>query len=212
MILLIAISPVRPERIDTFIAEDIAESVCPAFADGTLQIEMRIRRLGKVTRFTFQFLKANDGQACSASAIGRSSQSGLFRRVGGPKVLERRRHFVETVATDRYPPRRLPGDPGDREARYIEAAVDGLLIGCLYLPNGNPQPGPKFDYKMRWFSRLARRSVAQARPPHSPGLAAPTDLDIYPTKSWTKDALVQPVVCLATCERLDRRSPRCLRR
>ncbi len=55
--------------------------------------------------------------------------------------------------------RRLPGDPADREARYIEAAVDGLLIGCLYLPNGNPQPGPKFDYKMKWFSRLARHAA-----------------------------------------------------
>src|SRR4051812_24976872 len=49
----------------------------------------------------------------------------------------------------------LPGDPGDTEARYIEAAVDGVLIGCIYLPNGNPQPGPKFDYKLKWFKRLA---------------------------------------------------------
>ena len=93
--------------------------------------------------------------------------------------------------------RRLPGDFADREARYIEAAVDGLLIGCLYLPNGNPQPGPKFDYKMKWFSRLARHAAQLQKQDHPTLLVgdynvAPTDLDIYPTKSWTKDALVQP--------------------
>jgi exodeoxyribonuclease III len=52
----------------------------------------------------------------------------------------------------------LPGDPGDRQARYIEAAVKGVLIGCVYLPNGNPQPGPKFDYKLAWFERLIARA------------------------------------------------------
>jgi exodeoxyribonuclease-3 len=49
----------------------------------------------------------------------------------------------------------LPGDPADTQSRYIEAAVDGILVGCIYLPNGNPQPGPKFDYKLAWFKRLA---------------------------------------------------------
>ena len=49
----------------------------------------------------------------------------------------------------------LPGDPKDDQARYIEAAINGILIGCIYLPNGNPQPGPKFDYKLAWFKRLA---------------------------------------------------------
>lgn len=51
--------------------------------------------------------------------------------------------------------RGLPGDPDDTHSRYIEAAVDGVLIGCLYMPNENPAPGPKFDYKLRWFARLA---------------------------------------------------------
>src|SRR5436190_3467285 len=51
--------------------------------------------------------------------------------------------------------RGLPGDPDDTHSRYIEAAVHGLLVGCLYLPNGNPAPGPKFDFKLRWFERLA---------------------------------------------------------
>jgi exodeoxyribonuclease III len=91
----------------------------------------------------------------------------------------------------------LPGDLADRQARYIEAAIDGLLIACLYLPNGNPQPGPKFDYKMKWFSRLARHAARLQKQRHPTLLVgdynvAPTDLDIYPTKSWAKDALVQP--------------------
>lgn len=91
----------------------------------------------------------------------------------------------------------LPGEPKDAQARYIEAAVNGLIIGCIYLPNGNPQPGPKFNYKMEWFSRLARRAAKLRKQGHPTILAgdynvAPTDLDIYPTKSWAKDALVQP--------------------
>lgn len=91
----------------------------------------------------------------------------------------------------------LPGDPGDRQSRYIEAAVNGLLIGCVYLPNGNPQPGPKFDYKLAWFRRLsahAKKLLAQEVPAVLAGdfNVAPTPFDIYPTKSWDKDALVQP--------------------
>jgi len=93
--------------------------------------------------------------------------------------------------------RRLPGDPSDEQSRYIEAAVSGILIGCIYLPNGNPQPGPKFTYKLAWFERLKAHAAAL----HATGLpvilagdynVVPTEADIYPTKSWTKDALVQP--------------------
>src|SRR5689334_2443276 len=54
--------------------------------------------------------------------------------------------------------RELPGDPGDDHSRYIEAAVDGVMVACLYLPNGNPQPGPKFDYKLAWFERLIKHA------------------------------------------------------
>jgi exodeoxyribonuclease-3 len=50
--------------------------------------------------------------------------------------------------------RSLPGDDADDQSRYLEAAVDGVIVGCLYLPNGNPQPGPKFAYKLAWFERL----------------------------------------------------------
>jgi exodeoxyribonuclease-3 len=91
----------------------------------------------------------------------------------------------------------LPGDPNDNQSRYIEAAVEGILVGCLYLPNGNPQPGPKFDYKLKWFSRLrahAKKLLAQKVPLILAGdyNVAPTELDIYETKSWDDDALVQP--------------------
>ena len=112
------------------------------------------------------------------------------RSWNGVAILARR---AEPVVTRM----RLPGDPADRQSRYIEAAVKGVLIGCVYLPNGNPQPGPKFDYKLKWFARLnahAKALIAQDVPVVLAGdfNVAPTPLDIYPSKSWAKDALVQP--------------------
>lgn len=91
----------------------------------------------------------------------------------------------------------LPGDPSDTQSRYIEAAVNGVLVGCLYAPNGNPQPGPKFEYKLDWLARLARYSRKLLKSGAPVVLAGdynvvPTPFDIYPTKSWDKDALVQP--------------------
>ncbi|MGY3589933.1 exodeoxyribonuclease-3 [Bradyrhizobium sp. USDA 4341] len=91
----------------------------------------------------------------------------------------------------------LPGDRDDHEARYIEAAVRGIVVTSLYLPNGNPQPGPKFDYKLAWFKRLrahAAKLLKQEVPVVLAGdyNVAPTPLDIYPTRSWDKDALIQP--------------------
>jgi exodeoxyribonuclease-3 len=93
--------------------------------------------------------------------------------------------------------RGLPGDPDDTHSRYIEAAVAGLVVGCLYLPNGNPQPGPKFDYKLAWFERLiqhARGLYESGKPVVLGGdfNVVPTDFDIYSPKSWKKDALLQP--------------------
>jgi exodeoxyribonuclease III len=91
----------------------------------------------------------------------------------------------------------LPGDPADAQSRYIEAAVNGVLVASLYLPNGNPQPGPKFDYKLAWFERLIAHA-AGLRAAGVPAVLAgdynvvPTDFDIYPTKSWANDALLQP--------------------
>jgi exodeoxyribonuclease-3 len=91
----------------------------------------------------------------------------------------------------------LPGDPNDKQSRYIEAAVNGVLIGCVYLPNGNPRPGPKFDYKLAWFKRLIAHAdtlIAAGVPVVLAGdfNVVPTALDIYPTKSWSHDALLQP--------------------
>jgi exodeoxyribonuclease-3 len=91
----------------------------------------------------------------------------------------------------------LPGDPSDRQARYVEAAVRGVVVGCLYLPNGNPQPGPKFLYKLRWFERLIAHA-ATLREAGVPAVLAgdfnvvPTDRDIYPTRSYRDNALLQP--------------------
>ncbi len=92
---------------------------------------------------------------------------------------------------------RLPGDPDDLQPRYIEAAVQGFLIASIYLPNGNPQPGPKFAYKLAWFERLlahAKTCYAVDAPVVLAGdfNVVPTDRDIYPSKSWSKNALLQP--------------------
>ena len=93
--------------------------------------------------------------------------------------------------------RELPGDPEDKQSRYIEAAVKGVLIGCLYAPNGNPQPGPKFEYKLAWLERL-RKHAAELHRLKVPAVLAgdynvvPTEFDIYPNHSYGNDALLQP--------------------
>jgi len=93
--------------------------------------------------------------------------------------------------------RGLPGDRTDDQSRYLEAAAHGVLVGGLYLPNGNPQPGPKFDYKLKWMQRLHRHALGLVGLPHPVALigdfnVVPTDADIYDPKSWRRDALLQP--------------------
>jgi exodeoxyribonuclease-3 len=95
--------------------------------------------------------------------------------------------------------RGLPGDPDDTHSRYIEAAVRGILVGCLYMPNGNPAPGPKFDYKLRWFNRLIRYTrglLALDVPVALVGdfNVMPTELDVYKPERWRDDALFRPEV------------------
>ncbi|RUV76326.1 exodeoxyribonuclease III [Mesorhizobium sp. M5C.F.Ca.IN.020.14.1.1] len=91
----------------------------------------------------------------------------------------------------------LPGDESDNQARYIEAAVSGIVIGCLYAPNGNPQPGPKFQYKLAWHQRL-NAHAAELFDTGLPVVLAgdynivPEPRDIYPTRSYDDNALVQP--------------------
>jgi len=93
--------------------------------------------------------------------------------------------------------RSLPGDPEDDQSRYIEAIVSGIRIGCLYLPNGNPAPGPKFEYKQSWFERLhahAASLLAEKIPVVLAGdyNVIPTELDAYKPERWVKDALFRP--------------------
>jgi exodeoxyribonuclease-3 len=91
----------------------------------------------------------------------------------------------------------LPGDPEDMHSRYIEAIVNNVVIGCLYLPNGNPAPGIKFDYKLNWFKRLrahAKKLLAQDIPVVLAGdyNVMPTELDVYKPERWVDDALFRP--------------------
>jgi exodeoxyribonuclease-3 len=127
------------------------------------------------------------------SAIAKAGYGAIWQgqsRWNGVAILARGCEPVETR-------RCLPGDPADEQARYIEAAVNGVLVGCLYLPNGNPQPGPKFDYKLAWFERLIAYAAELLEADLPVVLAGdynvvPTDADIYNTRSWLKDALLQP--------------------
>ena len=93
--------------------------------------------------------------------------------------------------------RGLPGNDADDQSRYVEAAAHGVLVACLYLPNGNPRPGPKFDYKLAWLDRLIEHAASLFASGHPVILAGdfnvvPTDFDIYNPRSWLKDALLQP--------------------
>ena len=95
--------------------------------------------------------------------------------------------------------RGLPGDPDDTHSRYIEASVGDIIIGCLYLPNGNPAPGPKLEYKMRWFERLTQHAaelMASGKPVVLVGdyNVMPTELDVYKPERWVDDALFRPEV------------------
>ncbi|QQO21497.1 exodeoxyribonuclease III [Bradyrhizobium diazoefficiens] len=139
-----------------------------------------------------QELKASDGEF-PAAAIESAGYGAVWRGQktwNGVAILAR--NAAPLLTRDR-----LPGRPGDHEARYIEAAVRGIIVTSIYLPNGNPQPGPKFDYKLDWFARLkrhARTFIKQDLPVVLAGdyNVAPTQIDIYPTRSWDKDALIQP--------------------
>ncbi len=112
------------------------------------------------------------------------------RSWNGVAILARGRDPVVTR-------RALPGDADDKQARYIEAAVNGVLIGCLYAPNGNPQPGPKFDAKLAWNDRLLRHAATLIESGAPCALLGdynivPTDADIYSTRSYADNALLQP--------------------
>ena len=124
-----------------------------------------------------------EGAGYASAWVGQKTWNGVAILVRGKQPMVTRRA--------------LPGDHRDTQSRYIEAAVDGVLIGCLYAPNGNPQPGPKFDYKLAWLDRLnayAQTLLAQDVPVVLAGdyNVVPTPFDIYQTTSYDRDALVQP--------------------
>jgi exodeoxyribonuclease-3 len=127
----------------------------------------------------------NDIHAAGYGAIwhGQTSWNGVAILAKGIDPLERQRG--------------LPGGKADTHSRYLEAAARGVIAGSLYLPNGNPQPGPKFDYKLAWFERLIKYAAGLYDSGHPVVLAGdynvvPTDEDIYNPRSWLKDALLQP--------------------
>lgn len=110
--------------------------------------------------------------------------------------------ILSRVGTPQELRRVLPGDPDDLHSRYIEAIVNGIVVGCLYLPNGNPAPGPKFDYKLEWFKRFtahAQQLLAEKVPVVLAGdyNVMPTELDVYKPERWVDDALFRPEVCAA---------------
>lgn len=119
----------------------------------------------------------------------------------GVAILARGEEPIETR-------RGLPGDPDDSHSRYIEAAVNGILVGCLYLPNGNPAPGPRFDYKLRWFERLCEYAAELIELKVPAALVGdfnvmPTDLDVYKPERWRDDALFRPEVKAAYARLID---------
>ncbi|NOJ48281.1 exodeoxyribonuclease III [Bradyrhizobium archetypum] len=153
---------------------------------------LRWLRAAKPDVVALQELKCTDAEF-PASAIEKAGYGAVWRGQrtwNGVAILARKTEPVLTRTA-------LPGNPDDLEARYIEAAINGILVTSIYLPNGNPQPGPKFDYKLDWFRRLrlhAGKLLKQDVPVVLAGdyNVAPTEIDIYPTKSWDNDALIQP--------------------
>ncbi|MEP6684494.1 MAG: exodeoxyribonuclease III [Parafilimonas sp.] len=114
---------------------------------------------------------------------GQKSWNGVAILARGTQPKERRRG--------------LPGDAEDLHSRYIEAEVNNVIVGCLYLPNGNPAPGPKFDYKLKWFERLtlhAAQLFASGNPVVLTGdyNVMPTEKDVYKPERWVDDALFRP--------------------
>ncbi|PII15974.1 exodeoxyribonuclease III [Stenotrophomonas indicatrix] len=141
-----------------------------------------------------QELKAVDA-AFPVDALERAGYGALW-------LGEARWNGVAILARDALPiesRRHLPGEPADTQSRYLEAAVHGVVVAALYLPNGNPHPGPKFDYKLRWMQRLIRHARTLVDLPHPALLLGdfnviPDDEDVYDPASWRRDALMQPEV------------------
>lgn len=141
-----------------------------------------------------QELKTSD-EKFPAAAIEKAGYGAIWhgqKSWNGVAILARGCEPVETR-------RGLPDGGDDTHSRYLEAAVGGVLIASLYLPNGNPQPGPKFDYKLQWFERLIRHAAEMLETGLPIVLAGdynviPTDADVYKPERWRDDALMRPEI------------------
>jgi len=181
-------------RIATYNVNDVRKRIAPlrAWLDVTAPDVVCLQEL-KCTEAAFP-REALRAMGYEALVLGQKSWNGVAILAKGAAPLEIRRG--------------LPGDPTDKEARYIEAAVDGMVIGCCYMPNGNPQPGPKFAYKLAWFERFNAHAAGLLASGHPTVLAGdynvvPTDADIYATRSFKDNALLQPEPRAAYQELLD---------
>lgn len=162
--------------------------------NGRLPVLLRWLKLASPDIVCLQELKAPQ-ENFPESAIRAAGYEAIWHgqsRWNGVAILSRIGEIHETR-------RGLPGDPADEQSRYIEAAIGGVLIAGLYLPNGNPRPGPKFDFKLRWFERL-HAHLATLIDLDAPVIIAgdynvmPTDQDVYAPERWRDDALFAPEV------------------
>jgi exodeoxyribonuclease III len=159
---------------------------------GRLPVLLRWLKETQPNIVCLQELRAPD-EKFPVEAIRKAGYSAIWhgqKSWNGVAILSRDAAPIETR-------RGLPGDPDDLHSRYLEAEVDGLTVGCIYLPNGNPAPGPKFDYKLAWFNRLigyARTLIKSGRPILLCGdyNAVPTPLDAYKPERWVGDAVFFP--------------------
>lgn len=171
--------------------------------NGRLDVLLRWLTGAKPDVVCLQELKAPD-EKFPADAIEQAGYGAIWhgqQRWNGVAILARDREPHETR-------RGLPGDPDYSQSRYIEAAVNGVVIGCLYLPNGNPRPGPKFDYKMRWIERFETLAADLVKLDAPVILAGdyniiPTDDDVYKPERWLDDALFAPEARAAYARILD---------
>lgn len=161
--------------------------------NGRLPVLLRWLKESKPDIVCLQELKAPDDKF-PEQAIMEAGYKALWhgqKSWNGVAILAKQKYDMEEVG------RNLPGDADDFQSRYIEAMVNGILIACIYLPNGNPAPGPKFDYKLEWFKRLTARAKVLLKHKIPVILIGdfnviPTDLDCHKPESWVNDALFFP--------------------
>jgi exodeoxyribonuclease-3 len=160
--------------------------------NGRLDVLLRWLSEARPDIVTLQELKSERFPAEAIAAAGYDAIWHGQKSWNGVAILSRVGTPVETR-------RGLPGDPDPGQSRYIEAAVNGILVAGLYLPNGNPRPGPKYDYKLAWFERL-HAHAAELLASKAPVVLAgdynvmPTELDVYKPERWIDDALFAPEV------------------